>query len=641
MADETESARLPAPLNRYAALLRAPAWLVPALAFLFMLAVSWRRWLSPLTDSGREMDLPRRLLEGEMLYRDVHYIYAPLSPYFNALLYRIFGLHLDVLQASGVIFAALFVALSYRIARRLLAPGDAALAVLTVIVWGVFKPYGNLISPYSYAALHATIAALGSLLLALRYMEKRRWADLLPAAALGGLSAVTKLEFAIPAAAALTVAIAVVHRREPRMLATRLTAAALSGAAIAVPVYGWWLKELGWRMLVEDCHLFFTHLPASLVAYNAWRAGTDRPIASLAGIIGACGVWLLAGSLIFALSLRSRNDKEEKNGSDESDDGRAITKSRRMLKWALVAAAVSIGIIALIRIGPFSWDGSPMRAVPIALLVLIVREAWRLRRGESVGEGPSALGREGSGALLVIAVYSLVILARVALRVPSGGPYGGFMLPTSFILFYYLFVRELPRMVERWTGSGSRASRARAFGRGLIVLAIVIAGGDTAIRFRTKYRYEVEAPRGRLRVVRAHDPAYQEALDFLRDHSRPEDAIAVFPEGSDLAFLSGRRMPLRHQILLPDLMSIEDERKAVEQLASEPVRYIFIINRPTREFGSETFGRDYYRALGEAIRRDYRVVKVCGRDRREEIEIGDPEFFIKILERKEATSGER
>src|SRR5215510_5701860 len=71
--------------------------------FVAMLIVSWRRWTSPIADSGREMDLPRRLLDGELLYRDVHHLYPPFAPYFNALLYRIFGVQLDVLHVAGIL----------------------------------------------------------------------------------------------------------------------------------------------------------------------------------------------------------------------------------------------------------------------------------------------------------------------------------------------------------------------------------------------------------------------------------------------------------------------------------------------------------------------------------------------------------
>jgi hypothetical protein len=227
------------------------------------------------------------------------------------------------------------------------------------------------------------------------------------------------------------------------------------------------------------------------------------------------------------------------------------------------------------------------------------------------------------------------MLARVVLRVPSGGPYGGFMLPTSFILFFYIFVIELPRLIARWMRDDKQEAPARVFGAGVILLLTLITGGDTAIRYRTKYIATVKVPRAYFLVAQVHDPAYLDALAFLRRNAAPGEAIAVFPEGSDLAFLSDLRMPLRHQIFLPGLMSAEDEQKAISQLSAEPIRYILIANRPTREFGAAIFGRDYYPALGAAIERDYRVATVCGRNNDPKIEIGDREFFIKILERKE------
>src|SRR6186713_3295110 len=85
------------------------------LTFAAMLAVSWRRWTSMIVDIGRETDLPLRIMNGEMLYRDVHYIYPPFSPYFNALLYWVFGPHLDTLAFSGIFFAMLLTFLCYKI----------------------------------------------------------------------------------------------------------------------------------------------------------------------------------------------------------------------------------------------------------------------------------------------------------------------------------------------------------------------------------------------------------------------------------------------------------------------------------------------------------------------------------------------
>ncbi|MBX3276791.1 MAG: glycosyltransferase family 39 protein [Acidobacteria bacterium] len=581
-----------------------------ALVFLVMVAASWRRWTTPIVDTGREMDLPRRLLEGELLYRDVHYIYAPLSPYINALLYSVFGLHHDVLIFTGLAGAALIALLCYRIAGRLLAAPLASVAVLLILVMCVFRLYGNLIAPYSYAALHGAVCALASLLCALRYAGRGRWVDLLGAGALVGLAGITKLEFALPAAAAVIAATFALHHKDVRTFALRLGSAGLIGAAIGLPLYGWWFFKLGWRTLIVDCHLLLTHLPPSLVYYNSWRSGADHPWRSLAAMFGSAAVWvLIAAVILLCCVIRNRT--------------KPLVPNVRNATLAIIAA---MAVIFAAAIGAGGWDGSPMRAIPFALLAVIVREVWKIRR--KTPDDPR------SAALLVIAVFSLTMLVRVVMRVPSSGPYGGFILPTAYIFGFYLLVAELPRIIERLTQDKTNLATARTLATGAVLLLILIAGGNTLVRFRTKFVGEVATPRGHFLVERPHDPAYIEAIDFLQKHSAPGDAIAVLPEGSDLAFLTGRRMPLRHQILLPGLMSEADELRAIEQLASLPVRYVFITNRPTREFGAAVWGRDYYQRLDAAIRSDYRVVKVCGRNRDPEIEIGDREYFIKILERK-------
>ena len=114
-----------------------------------LLGVSWRRWMSPIADSGRELDLPRRLLEGETLYRDIHYLYPPFAPYFKSLLYRIWGIDLAVLQVSGVVGSLLIVMLIWSVARRILGRREAGLAAAAVILfcvlWGCFLAWKPLV----------------------------------------------------------------------------------------------------------------------------------------------------------------------------------------------------------------------------------------------------------------------------------------------------------------------------------------------------------------------------------------------------------------------------------------------------------------------------------------------------------------
>ncbi len=600
---------------------RSPQWWPQSailIVFAAMLVVSWRRWTSPIADSGREMDLPARLLQGEWLYRDVHHIYPPVAPYFNALLYRVFGEHLDVLHAAGIICSAIIAALCYRIARRLFEPVEAALATIAVVVFCIFKPAGNLIQPYAFAALYGCLCSLGVLLLTLRHAENQRSRELIFAGLLIGLAAITKQEFALAAAATVTASLLYQHLlsfksqiSNFKRLISDLLFAALPALFIALPVYGWLFAKLGWQTLVEDCHLFYTHLPPSLVFYNAQRTGLDHPLLSLAQMIGAAAVALAALSFVVLIGDRLR----------------------KVLKWSATILAGSFTAIALIKLVVGNqWDGSPLRALPFLLLATIGVELWRLFRAPALAEMPTE-GGTLNGALFIIAVYSFAILARVALRVPSGGAFGGFFLPTSLILFCHLFWRTLPDAIWRWTEDAISRNRARFIGRCLLFVTILAGSVTFGIRYRKNFSFEIQAERGHLFAPRITGTEISEALEFIRNSTQPGEAIAVLPEGSDLVFLTGRRMPLRHQILIPGLMIQPDEQAAISRLQQDRVRYVLIVNRPMREFGQEAFGRDFYTQLGGWIGMNYRLVKFCGHTQKADPQIGDPQFFIKVFER--------
>ena len=121
--------------------------LVLAASFAAGLTVSWQRWASPVIDSGREMNQPLRLAEGQTLYSDVRHIYGPFSPWLNAQLYRAFGPSLDVLYGDGIISSILILALVYRLARRLMEQAGAATATISMMWLCAIKPAGNFILP--------------------------------------------------------------------------------------------------------------------------------------------------------------------------------------------------------------------------------------------------------------------------------------------------------------------------------------------------------------------------------------------------------------------------------------------------------------------------------------------------------------
>ena len=81
--------------------------LLPYAVFFVLYAATFRRWVLPFEDSGREMNTALRLADGESLYRDVGYSYGPLPPCLDGLLLRTFGRNLDVLVFWRTLLALL------------------------------------------------------------------------------------------------------------------------------------------------------------------------------------------------------------------------------------------------------------------------------------------------------------------------------------------------------------------------------------------------------------------------------------------------------------------------------------------------------------------------------------------------------
>ena len=110
--------------------------------------------------------------------------------------------------------------------------------------------------------------------------------------------------------------------------------------------------------------------------------------------------------------------------------------------------------------------------------------------------------------------------------------------------------------------------------------------------------------------------------------------LCAVPEGSSLNFLADRPAALRYEILTPGFLDREGELRAIRQLIDRDVKFIFLLNRPTSEFGCRAFGRDCYRDLMGWIDAHYEVAAVFGDGAITASEIGDPVFFIKGYRRK-------
>lgn len=149
-----------------------------------------------LLDIGREVYYPQEIINGKILYKDLFNIYGPFSYLFNALLYKIFTPHLNVLYFAGGLCSFAIVTGIYLIAKKFLSDFlSMSIAILTIIN-GICAPHlFNYTLPYSFGMLYGTVGFIYSLWALIKYKEENKTPYLYLAALLGGLCVSNKYDF--------------------------------------------------------------------------------------------------------------------------------------------------------------------------------------------------------------------------------------------------------------------------------------------------------------------------------------------------------------------------------------------------------------------------------------------------------------
>lgn len=606
-------------------------------SFIIALAVSWERWGNPLVDCGREMNQPLRLAHGEMLYSSVRHIYGPLSPYLNALLYRIFTPSLWVLFADGIVSALFILALVYWLSRQMMGRAASSAATLGVMWLCAFKQAGNYILPYSYSALHGCAFGLACLAMLVRFaqkserdeLEKSAGRPLMMAGAFCGLAILAKTEMGLASVSAGLIAVALVGY--PNLRRALRHAAMFSGPLILLVggCYGYIATKVGWHTLADDSLLFFRHLPPELVYFNKRMSGFDQPLQSLVQMIGAAARLASLAAIIATISLLATRVKREPAPAripladlSVSDAG----KASYLQIWSLLAASLLVFVLIPFA-GTLNWEQGPYLAMPFLLLGLLLLEFNRYRKQAAMG-----VKETKTIIVLTIAVFALASLARVILRVRSGGAYSSYLLPASIVVFTYTWAHPF--------ADSFREVRTRRLARNIVIALLLadaaLTAGLLSYRYRDKNTYPLKTDRGTMLAVPDLGQSMDEAISYIKRETTADEPVAVMPEGTSLNFFTDRANPLREEIVTPGYLDSAGEERAIENLKNSNTRLVLVTNRPTPEFGPQVFGRDYCQVLMKWIENNFEECAIFGPDHDSNQQIGDKTFFIRAYRKRES-----
>lgn len=570
-----------------------------------MAAWTWRTWPDVLIDFGREAYVAWRLAEGDVLHRDVVYVSGPLSPYWNSLWFRAFGISLDTLFVANATVLLALVLVWFGLLRRAsdrVGAWVGCAVFLTLFGFSQYVGIGNYnyIAPYSHELPHGLLLAALSLACweGVARGAGRGWAG--AAGLFLGLVALTKIEvFAAAALASAVAAIGLARRDGWKPTRDRLLPFALGFAAPLVTAVVGLSSALGLAGSLRAVGVGWLRLVGNDLAalpFYQRGLGTDDLLGNTALALwwGAKIVFVFAPAAAAALLAR---------------------EERFRARWVPPAAAV----VMAAAMAPFevAWLQAP-RALPLFGLAGLGLALARLFRAQEHGRSRALLQA-------MLFAFATAMLAKIFFRARIHQYGFALALPAALLLVVAL-VSWIPAEIERRGGNG-------ALFRGAVlgVIAVAVVGH---LQLVAPY---VEGKSSRLGgvgdAIRVHPGVARvlgAALEEVQARTRSGESLSVMPEGVMLNFLARRPLPTPYFSFNPFEVLIYGEDTMLHAFEASPPAAIVLIHHDTSEHGARFLGRNYGIELLGWVRENYRTVR----------QIGDPplqpgtRFGVQVLEPK-------
>lgn len=559
--------------------------LCPAFAVLLgMAAWGWGRLVETQVDFGREVYLAWQLANGKRLYTDLIYYYGPLSPYFNALLFKSLGVSIRCLLLSNLVIAAFIILVLYKL---LLDVADGFSAMVACVVFAFFFacPYYlhpsiyNFLCPYSHAATHGLLLGLISVWAAGRLTHSPTLRNACLCGISVGFTFLTKPEpFVAAGIAVLVCAGFSVWQHHLSMRQTRgmlvagfagacsVVATAFTALAMVMPLRAAGLGVLGsWPFIRNQGDKVF----------HQARMGLNDVSGNLLTMLGVIPFYAMT-LCVLALYIPSR-------------------KIRALI---LSLGCVTLPLILLLGV-PDAL--TVLRPLPIFLCVPALGFSfWLIRHRDAVGA-------QATTRRLTITVFAGLLLSRIVLKT-TVSTYG-FVLAAPGAL---ILIVALLSWVPIWLGASAR----RIVYTGAILGVIMYLSLVSLDRFRVNFRErdQLVGTGSDAFLGDAHCRFAVPALEAICHRIRPGETLCVIPEGIMINYLSRVESSVPYTCFLPANFEMYGEDKIVKSFQDHPPDYVLLVHRDTREYGPSPFGREYGRELYSWILQRYESVAQQGKD---------------------------
>jgi 4-amino-4-deoxy-L-arabinose transferase-like glycosyltransferase len=523
--------------------------------FIYLAILSWGKLGDLVIDIGHEVETPTRILDGQILYRDIQSYYSPLANYVNAGILMIFGRNLAVFYGIGLGLSFLLTVLLYELVRRIVDEKYACLTCTVVLTYCAFSPgLSNLVFPYSYAATYGTLITAVLFLAIQKYLARPHFLAALSMGTLCGLALLAKQEYGIACLGAVFLVLTLRNLDgEPRSFLLKFSKLAVDLLLVLTPLVlvvalalGYFLQHVSWHQLIDENLFPFQ----KFAVYKNSELFNASPAKTLA-VWGKNFLVFLASSAPVVLALWGIRHWVR------SEWGQILlaTTMAAPFSFLLLFLFTKTNGLPFLPLSRLHWSIGVFAVVALRYRVIA-----------------SALGRPTAVLLLAILTDVFLLNLRWLLSMELYPIYALFLV-VLFGIALGLLEPYLKRLVL-----------PRSYLASCVILMLL---------FRTQYfsSYDgtVTSPYGTIRTRQQPEmtQAFNQALAFLKREVRPEDRnkVLVLSEGMLLNFLSGTHSPSRQTTFLPGvLLNAQEETAFIREMDRSGVRYIVLVDRPYPEW---------------------------------------------------------
>jgi 4-amino-4-deoxy-L-arabinose transferase-like glycosyltransferase len=550
--------------------LSSPA-LILSIVFLLLTVWSWRKWPDILIDFGRELYVPWELLNGKILYKDIAYLNGPLSPYINALWFKVFGVSLNALVFCNLFILACFTSIIYFIIKNScnkITAFFSCIIFLTIFAFGHFVGIGNynFICPYSHEMTHGVVLCFLIISLLSKNINKIQYNLISLAGLFFGMVFLGKGEIFIAIAITTSIYFLLISfaNKLSAIKTIKIIVLFLLFSMIPISIFlGYFINKMPFSLALKGIAGTWSGLTGSDVANNPFYKacmGIDYPWQNLLRMIRV----MLA---IMAIAMY---------------DNILQGLNKNSNKVFLMTILLILAFIIKKPFAPFFFGPSISIIIFVICITATIIYVNKLTKDESIAK---------ISCLVLWSVFAFIMLAKIILNTRIYH-YGFVLAMPSAILLVIGVLYIVPEALKKWYGGGKYFCR----------IAIIILITDVIYCLRvsnnnySRKNYQVGEIGDSIITyglqIDHTGYAVDKLLKYISSCVPAGSTLAVFPEGIMINYLSRRVNPIPYISLMPPEISIYGEKKVINSLINSPPNYVILINKDASEYGRRPFGSD-------------------------------------------------